>query len=142
MCIPVLFISPITTIFVTHHDVKIYLTVLYVFVTLLLLGVRHTGSRWTTWYQKIELVNDSTLRDWYFGKRADSNRDALEKMSDPAILRFARQALLQDVVIEQKKLFFQSKSKDMLVLKMVKSYPATVFLMVSISSSPFLALLM
>ena len=142
MCIPVLFISPITTIFVTHHDVKIYLTVLYVFVTLLLLGVRHTGSRWTTWYQKIELVNDSTLRDWYFGKRADSNRDALEKMSDPAILRFARQALLQDVVIEQKKFFFQSKSKDMLVLKMVKSYPATVFLMVSILSSPFLALLM
>ena len=136
MCIPVLFISPITTIFVTHHDVKIYLTVLYVFVTLLLLGVRHTGSRWTTWYQKIELVNDSTLRDWYFGKRADSNCEALEKMSDPAILRFARQALLQDVVIEQKKFFFQSKSKDMLVLKMVKSYPATVFLMVSILFSP------
>jgi hypothetical protein len=125
--------------FVGNHDIKIYLTVLFVFVTLLLMGVRHTGSRWTTWYQKIELVNDQTLRDWYIEKRVDSNRETLEKMSDPAILKLARQALLQDVLVEQKRFFFRPATKDKVVLKLVKSYPATVFLMVGKIKSTLVA---
>jgi hypothetical protein len=131
LCIPVLFISPVITIFVPHHDIQIYLTVLYVFVTLLLLGVRHTGARWTTWYQRIDLVDDTQLRNWYIQKRDNSRQGTLEKMSDPAVLRLARQALLSDVLLEQKKFFFSPRTKDGLVMKLVKSYPATVFLMVS-----------
>lgn len=130
-CLPLLFISPITTMFVNGHAVIIYLTVLFVFVTLLLLGVRRTGSRWTTFYQKIDLIEDSELRNWYINRRNDRCQEDLENMSDPAILRLARQALLHEVLIEQKKFFFSSKTQDPLVSKMVKSFEATVFLMVS-----------
>lgn len=128
-CIPILFISPITTIFFTGYDIIIYLATLYVFVFSLLLGVRYTGSRWTTWFQKLALVNDSQLREWYLGKKTPTNKDGLEKMSDPAILRFARQALLQEVLAEEKKGFFAKKTQDPLVAKLAKSAKATDFLM-------------
>lgn len=128
-CIPVLFLSPLITMFVPYHDITIYLCVLYVFVTLLLLGVRTTGSRWTTWYQKIELVTDTELREWYLNKRVATSRDSLEKMSDPALLRLARQAINHDIAVERRLRMFVNKSKDPLVAKLVKSYEATDFLM-------------
>lgn len=76
---------------VQFHDIDIYLTVLYVFVTCLFIGVRRTGSAWTTWYQKISLVQDSELRDWYFSKLDETTREDIIKSSDPAILKLARQ---------------------------------------------------
>ncbi|KAK0103063.1 hypothetical protein ONS96_005674 [Cadophora gregata f. sp. sojae] len=127
-CIPILFVSPIVTMFVPHHDVAIYLTVLFVFVTMLFLGVRRTGAQWTTWYQKISLVDDQTLRTWFIENKT-AGMDGIEKMSDPAVLRFARDALLKDVLAERKKSIFSKKTRDPLVLKLVRSYEATSFLM-------------
>ncbi|CZT05212.1 related to glycosyl transferase [Rhynchosporium agropyri] len=127
-CIPILFVSPIVTMFVPNHDVAIYLTVLYVFVSMLFLGVRRTGAQWTTWYQKINLVDDKALRTWYIDNKT-SPMDGIEKMSDPAILRFARDALLKDVLSERSKSILSKKTKDALVLKLVRSYEATSFLM-------------
>lgn len=116
--------------FVPHHDVAIYLTVLYVFVTMLFIGVRRTGAQWTTWYQKISLVDDQTLRTWFIENKT-SSMDGIEKMSDPAVLRFAREALLNDVLAERRKSMFSKKTTDPLVLKLVQSYEATNFLMAS-----------
>ncbi len=130
-CIPLLFVSPITTIFYGGHDIIIYLSVLYVFVLLLLLGVRWTGSRWTTWYQKIDLVTDAELRTWYAEKNFADNSNTLDEMSDPAVLRLARQALLHDVLSEQGKSIFSKKTDDQFVIKLVRSFKATEFLMVS-----------
>lgn len=134
MCIPVLFISPLTTIFLPLHDIDIYLPVLYVFITLLILGVRRIGSHWTTWYQKITPLDDSTLKEWYLGKVSSSTKDDLEKMSEPAILKRGRQALLHDVVLEKRKWFFSGHTKDSLVAQLAKSFQATDFLMVCVTS--------
>ncbi|EKD19488.1 hypothetical protein MBM_02725 [Drepanopeziza brunnea f. sp. 'multigermtubi' MB_m1] len=127
-CIPILFVSPIVTIFVPKHDVAIYLTVLYVFVSMLFVGVRRTGSKWTTWYQKASLLDDSTLRNWYIENKTAS-MNGIEKMSDPAVLRFARQALLEDVVTERAKSIFSKKTQDPLVSRLVASFDGTNFLM-------------
>jgi len=132
ICIPVLFISPLTTIFVPNHDIDIYLTVLYVFTMLLVFGVRHTGSRWTTWYQKILLLDDSTLRDWYLDKVSNSTKDELLEISEPAILKLARHAMFHDVLLEKRKYLFSRQTKDPLVAQLARSFQATDFLMVSL----------
>lgn len=75
------------------HDIDVYLTVLYVFISLLILGVRRTGSRWTTWYQKKVLLDDSTLRNWYLEKISGRTKNDLSEISEPVILKLAREAL-------------------------------------------------
>jgi hypothetical protein len=132
MCIPVLFISPLTTIFVPNHDVDIYLTVLYTFTSLLVFGVRHIGSRWATWYQKIILLDDFTLRDWYLAKISSSTKDNLLEISEPALLKLARQRLFHDVLLERRKSFFSRHTKDPLVAQLAKAFEATDFLMASV----------
>ncbi|OCL10264.1 glycosyltransferase family 4 protein [Glonium stellatum] len=63
--IPTLIISPVLTLMVTGHDVIIYLSVLYLFVTLLILGTRHVGSQWVTWYNNIKTLDDAAVKAWY-----------------------------------------------------------------------------
>ncbi|CAL3973371.1 unnamed protein product [Diplocarpon coronariae] len=127
-CIPILFVSPIITIFVPNHDVAIYLTVLYIFASMLFIGVLRAGSQWTTWYQKITFVDDAALRRWYVDNKTPST-PGIEKMSDPAVLEFARQALLHDVLAEKKKSIFAKKAADPLVVKLASSFEASNFLM-------------
>jgi len=50
-------------------------------------------------------------------------------MSDPALLRLARQAISHAISVEQKLTLFKPKTKDPLVKKLVKSHEATEFLM-------------
>jgi hypothetical protein len=118
------------TIFATTRDVIVYLTVLYVFVSLMLIGVRYIGSRWATWHQRLTLVEDSELREWYLDRVAAECREELQEKTDPALLKLARQCLLRDVIQETRKLFFVKPTDDVLVLKMAKSFEATGFLMV------------
>lgn len=63
--IPTLIISPIITIWVDGYDIIIYPCVLFVFVTLLILGTRHVATQWVTWYHNIKTLNDSDVKDWY-----------------------------------------------------------------------------
>ncbi|KAH8802484.1 glycosyl transferase [Xylogone sp. PMI_703] len=127
-CIPILFTAPLITIFIPDHDIVVYLSVLYVFIICLAIGVRRTGSKWTTWYQQVDIIDDNELRTWFVDKKVDSSTD-LEKMSDPALLRLARRSLLEEVTAERKKNIFSKKTQDPLVDRMVKSYTATEFLM-------------
>jgi hypothetical protein len=94
--------------------------VLYVFVGLLLLGVRWTGSRWTT---------DTELRDWYIGKQGPSIQESIEKMPDLAVLKLSRESLLQEVMMEQGESIFSFRTKDPLVIVLAKSFEPTLFLM-------------
>jgi hypothetical protein len=127
MVIPFLFISPVLTIFVPNHDIDIYLSVLYTFVFLLALGVRRTGLRWMTWYLKIKKVTDQDLRHWYIETHEEGNEKALAHLTDPAALKLAREAMIQE--ISRTKKWFAQKTKDALVLELAKSYKATIFLL-------------
>lgn len=127
MVIPFLFISPVLTIFVPNHDIYIYLSVIYTFVTLLAIGVRRTGLRWTTWYLKIKKLTDQDLRQWYIDTHGQGDEKFLNGLTDPAALKLAREAMLYEISKSRK--WFGQKTKDPLVLKLAKSHEATVFLL-------------
>lgn len=118
------------SIFATNRDVIVYLTVLYVFVTLMLIGVRYIGSKWATWHQNLTLLEDSELRKWFLDRVAPECRDELQEKTDPALLKLARQCLMRDVLQEAKKPFFAKSTEDPLVLRMARSFDGTAFLMV------------
>jgi hypothetical protein len=63
--VPTLTISPLLTIFIEGYDVYIYPCVLYIFVSLLILGARHVATKWVTWYHDIKTLNDADVKDWY-----------------------------------------------------------------------------
>lgn len=63
--VPILAISPIVTTWVPGYDVIIYLATLHVFVFGLLLGSRHIGSKWVTWYNSIKILDDKDVKAWY-----------------------------------------------------------------------------
>jgi hypothetical protein len=66
ICIlPTLLVGPLVTIWVPGYDVIIYPTVLYIFVTLLLLGTRRVATQWVTWYHNIKTLNDKDVKEWY-----------------------------------------------------------------------------
>lgn len=63
--VPTLIISPIITIWIEGYDIIIYPCILFVFVSLLLLGTRHVATQWVTWYHDIKTLNDSDVKEWY-----------------------------------------------------------------------------
>jgi hypothetical protein len=127
MVLPFLFISPIITMWIPNHDIIIYLAVIYTFIFLLILGVRYTGSRWTTWYLSIEKIGDPALREWYVKTHWYGDEKALAGLTEPAALKLAREAMMQEVTAARKR--FGRKTVDPVVLSMAKSYDATVFLL-------------
>ena len=126
-----LLISPLITNFLGKHDSAIYLTVLYVFVSLLLLGVRRTGSRWTSWYQKMVVIDDKTLREWYIQRESAENANTVEEKTEPALLKASRQSLHGEILKAKSGFFYSKGSDDPLVSKLAKCYDSTIFLMVS-----------
>jgi hypothetical protein len=76
MVVPTLIISPILTIFWPGHDIYIYPAILYIFITLLILGTRHVATQWVTWYHNIKTLNDVDVKDWYVQKYVERERAA------------------------------------------------------------------
>lgn len=72
--VPTLVISPILTMFIPGCDIYIYLSVLYVFVFLLILGTRRVASRWVTWYHDIKTLNDTDVKAWYIRRHAEQTQ--------------------------------------------------------------------
>lgn len=71
MVVPTLTISPLLTIFnfsERHYDIYIYPSVMYIFISLLVLGTRHVATQWVTWYHNIKTLNDSDIKEWYVKK--------------------------------------------------------------------------
>ncbi|ATZ45868.1 hypothetical protein BCIN_01g05710 [Botrytis cinerea B05.10] len=127
MILPVLFVSPITTIFVPGYDIYIYLSVLYVFIFLLALGTRHTASKWTTWHQNIEKISDKELKEWYIKTHKDGDDRAFDGMTDPAALKISRTAMIEE--IRKVRSGFRHNCQDPTVKSLVDSYDATIFLL-------------
>ncbi|KFZ18278.1 hypothetical protein V502_04173 [Pseudogymnoascus sp. VKM F-4520 (FW-2644)] len=129
LCVPVLFVSPLVTIFVQGYDTQVYLSVLYFFVALVLVGTRHIASLWATWFLKIETIDDKALKEWYLER---TRNVALEKLSEPAILIRARQDLLHEVTKAVPGLFKFRTTNDVVVLKLAKCFEATSVMMVGL----------
>jgi hypothetical protein len=108
------------------------LTVLYIFISLLILGTRHIGLKWTTWYHKIVVIDDITLREWYIQRETARKGVTVEHMTEPALLKDARQHLLHAVLKEKSRRFQSKVTDDPLVARLAKCYDATLFLMVSL----------
>jgi hypothetical protein len=65
MVVPTLTVSPLLTIFIEGYDIYIYPCILYIFVSLLILGTRHVATQWVTWYHNIKTLNDADVKEWY-----------------------------------------------------------------------------
>jgi hypothetical protein len=116
---------------VQGYDSQVYLTVIYVFIALLLFGTRHVGSLWTTWFHNIRLIDDKALTEWFVERKAGSEDITLQRLSEPALLKQARQDMLHEVLEALPSLFKFRRTKDPLVLKLAECYQATLIMMVS-----------
>lgn len=127
-CVPILFISPIITTF-TGHDVAIYLAVLYAFLGCLLLGLRAVASKWVTWYQRIRRTDDTEIRMWYISTYKNNDEKALDGLSDPAVLKVARDTLLRDVFAERERRSSSRAKRSGLVFELARDWESTNFLL-------------
>ncbi|KKK15353.1 hypothetical protein P175DRAFT_0446020 [Aspergillus ochraceoroseus IBT 24754] len=127
-CIPILFVSPIVTTF-TGHDSAIYISVIYVFIGSLLFGLRDVASKWVTWYQNLRRTDDAEIRKWYIEAYGDGDEKVFGNLSDPAVLKLSREALLRDILNENNRWFFSKPTtSSLLVLELARDWDATNFL--------------
>ena len=127
--IPTLVVSPIVTSFVSGYDSMVYLIVIYIFITLLILGLRRVGSWWVTWLSTVHIVDDAAVKKWYTEIVANGNKEVFHGLSDPAAMNLSRRALSDAVLKQRKKRFFQRSKADPLVKKLAKCWDATIFLL-------------
>ncbi|KAF7122624.1 hypothetical protein CNMCM5793_000649 [Aspergillus hiratsukae] len=127
-CVPILFISPVLTIWV-HHDIIIYPCVLAVFLTSLLLGARRVIAKWNNWYLSIPCITDGQVVDWYQRTYlANASVDDADKQLASTAL--ARQTLVACVLKERKRWFWTRSAADPFVKRLADEYSATMFLLV------------
>lgn len=127
LCIPFLVVSPVVTMF-TGHDSAIYIAVLYVFIGMLVLGLRSVASKWGIWYQNIRKTNDTEVKKWFISAYGNDDEKVFGTMSDPAALKLAREALYRDVLAEKHRSFFKKHTTDSLVRELANDWDATNFL--------------
>ncbi|GFF46513.1 hypothetical protein IFM46972_08059 [Aspergillus udagawae] len=127
-CIPILFVSPVLTIWL-QHDIIIYPCVLAVFLTALLLGARRVIAKWNNWYLHIPCITDGQVVDWYQRTylASASTDDADKELASTAL---ARQTLLACVLKERKRWFWTRSTADAFVKRLADQYSATMFLLV------------
>ncbi|KAJ5798080.1 Glycosyl transferase [Penicillium pulvis] len=128
MSIPILFLSPIITTFV-GNDSAIYIAVLYFCIGVLLLCLRSTTSKWVTWYQSIRRTDDYEIRKWYIATHGDNNEKVFANMSDPGVLKLAREALLENVLSERSRSILSKSTTDQLVKDLARDWESTNFLL-------------
>jgi len=127
--IPILFISPIVSLWV-QHDIAVYPCVLTCFLISLLLGARKIMSQWTTWYLNIPFVTDAEVVNWYIATRVKKpTPDHTESMEDIGMDPQPRQELHSAVLKECNRHFWTTSQADPLVAKLAAGYSSTIFLM-------------
>lgn len=127
-CIPILFISPILTLFI-GHDIIVYLIVLTIFLAVLLYGASKIMSAWATWYLDIPFVTDKEVVQWYVKTKMSNEKDLPLGVTDISTTPLPRIALAEEVEKERKRSFWTKPTTDEFVLRAVRGYPATHFLM-------------
>lgn len=124
--IPILFISPLLTLWI-GHDLTVYLCVLTFFLTTLLWRVRRRMSQWSTWYLNIPIVTDAEVVDWFVKTREAA--EPRKEMEDVAGDGQPRKAIHMAVLKECNRRFWKKRTADALVAKLADGYSSTVFLM-------------
>jgi glycosyltransferase involved in cell wall biosynthesis len=132
--IPTLVISPIITSWVQGYDVIIYLSVLYLFVILLLLGARRVGSQWVTWYHNIKTLNDKDVKDWYIQSHrkalvSRANSQAGKRLSKSASASLARSSSFNpssEISFTEADLFYGLSEPAILALTRTELYQAVM----------------
>lgn len=128
-CIPILFISPIITLWI-GHDIVVYLCVIAGFLVFLVLGLRQIMSQWATWYLKVPCVSDTEVVNWYTTQHAtDAAAADLGVSTDLSATPLPRKALYADVIRERSRKPWQKRTTDEVVLRLTDGYAATMFLM-------------
>ncbi|KAJ5537653.1 hypothetical protein N7494_007132 [Penicillium frequentans] len=125
-CVPILFISPLVTLWVGHDSV-IYLCVVGCFVTALLLGARRVISQWNAWYLSIPTITDGEVFDWYVKTLPSPSPALLKELSSSSV---PRQALVDEVNKERKRQVWSKATTDDFIRKMAEGYDSTLFLLV------------
>jgi glycosyltransferase involved in cell wall biosynthesis len=128
-CIPILFISPVASLWL-RNDIVVYFCVLSFFLISLLMGARSTMAQWSTWYLKIPSVTDTEVVDWYLrtqGLHSSALSDA-DEMEDAGKSSEPRQALHAAVLKERNRHFWTPATKDPLIAKLAAGYSSTTFL--------------
>ena len=136
-CIPILFISPIVSIF-TGHDIAIYLPVLSFFLITLMLGARKVISQWSSWYLNIPSVTDAEVVAW-FRKWIESHENqcsitasTVASMTESQLMPMAQRTLCSLVLAEHNRqlwMIWRRRNNDALVMRLAKGYAASMFLM-------------
>ncbi|ORY15720.1 hypothetical protein BCR34DRAFT_598235 [Clohesyomyces aquaticus] len=91
--IPTLFISPVLTLLVIKdHDIIVYPTILFIFVTLLVLGTRHVSTQWVTWYHNIKTLNDKDVKEWYV--RVNAKREPVLRAAGKRLSKGVRTSVV------------------------------------------------
>jgi hypothetical protein len=145
--IPFLFISPILTTFLNHHDLLIYLPVLYTFLLLLLFQYRALCHEWATWPSKIPTIKEEDIVTWYIERMSnDSSEEKLVATSE-AVVKSAQRAFREEVAnVEREALNSNRKAKpDNLVAEVAQGLPFAIWLLekdnlskpISETSEPF-----
>jgi glycosyltransferase involved in cell wall biosynthesis len=126
-CVPILFISPLVSIF-TGHDIIVYVTVLSAFLAAILYKTWSIIGQWSSWYLSIPSVSDAEVLKWY---RSSSNALSVElgNMSDSSVMHLARSALHDSVLKDCYRSPFSKASTDPLITKLSRGYRPTMFLM-------------
>lgn len=85
--IPVLFLSPVISTFISGHDLLIYLPVSYGFLFLLLIQYRWLCHEWSSWIHKIPGITEDEIVSWYtskLGAMDDGSDDNAESQTTTA----------------------------------------------------------
>ncbi|KAJ5261171.1 hypothetical protein N7478_011766 [Penicillium angulare] len=125
-CIPILFISPLVTLWVGHDSV-IYLCIVGCFVTSLLLGARRVISAWNSWYLSIPTITDGEVFNWFASKQRSPSPEFLKTMASSTV---PRKTMLEAVKKERKRAFWSKATTDPFIRKMAEGYDSTLFLLV------------
>ncbi|KAI5367114.1 hypothetical protein Slin14017_G021500 [Septoria linicola] len=125
LCLPLLLISPILTLWV-HNDIVIYPCVVTGFLCSLVLGAREVIAKWGTWYLKVPIVSDTDVVNYYIKV---TPQEQIPDVSDLAATPLPRKAFFAALEKERSRWPWQKSEADDLIKKHVAGYDATVFLM-------------
>ncbi|KAF7191169.1 hypothetical protein HII31_07529 [Pseudocercospora fuligena] len=124
-CIPILLISPITTLWI-GHEIIVYPCVVSGFLVCLILGTRRIVAQWGTWYLRVPTISDTEVVNYY--TKVTPEKD-LPDIADLAATPLPRQTFFAALEKERKRMPWQKSEADDLIKKHAAGYDGTVFLM-------------
>lgn len=134
-CMPILLISPVLTSFVNHHDMIVYLVIVYTFVFTLLFKFRRLCRSYSSWLDKVILIKEKDIVAWYEethvpAEKAVSETSSSEDAATPLPTR-ARAMLMQQIHATRSRQWWRRPSipEDPFVRKLAEGYDFAIWLL-------------